>query len=52
MSVKNSNNTIGNQTREIPARIAVPQRNAPPCANEVTQHCEMRSSGLLPKDYW
>ena len=30
MSMKNSNNTIGNRTRDLPARSAVPQPTAPP----------------------
>ena len=28
--MKNSNNTVGNRTRDIPACSAVPQPNAPP----------------------
>jgi len=30
--MKNSNDTIGNRTRELPACSAVPQPTAPPCA--------------------
>jgi len=30
MSMKNSNDTIGNRTRELPAYSAVPQPTAPP----------------------
>jgi hypothetical protein len=30
MSVKNSNDTIGNRTRDLPACSAVPQPTAPP----------------------
>jgi hypothetical protein len=30
MSMKNSNDTIGNRTRELPACTAVPQPTAPP----------------------
>jgi len=30
--MKKSNDTIGNRTRELPARSAVPQPNAPPRA--------------------
>jgi hypothetical protein len=30
MSLKNSNDTIGNQTHHLPAGSAVPQPNAPP----------------------
>ena len=32
MSMKNSNDTIGNRTRDFPACSAVPQLTAPPCA--------------------
>jgi hypothetical protein len=32
MLMKNSNDTIGNQTRELPACSAVPQQTAPPRA--------------------
>ena len=32
MSVKNSNDTIGNQTRDVPVCSAVPQPTAPPRA--------------------
>jgi hypothetical protein len=32
MSMKKSKNTIGNQTRDLPACIAVPQPTAPPRA--------------------
>ena len=32
MSMKNSNNTIGNRTRDLPACSAVPQPTAPPRA--------------------
>jgi hypothetical protein len=30
MSMKNSNDTIGNQTRDLPTCSAVPQPNVPP----------------------
>ena len=30
MSIKNSNDTIGNRTLDLPACRAVPQRTAPP----------------------
>jgi hypothetical protein len=50
--VKNSNNITGNRTRELSLLIAVPQPNAALRPNEETQHCELRSSGLLRKDYW
>jgi len=32
MSIKNSNDTIGNQNRDLPASSAVPQPTAPPAA--------------------
>jgi len=32
MSMKNSNDTIGNRTRDLPACSTVPQPTAPPCA--------------------
>jgi hypothetical protein len=32
MSMKNSNDAIGNQTRDVPACSAVPQPTAPPLA--------------------
>ena len=32
MSMKNSNDTIGKRTRDLPAGSAVPQSNAPPAA--------------------
>jgi hypothetical protein len=32
MSIKNSNDTIGNRTRKLPTCSAVPQPTAPPCA--------------------
>jgi hypothetical protein len=32
MSMKNSNDTIGNRTRDLPASSAVPQPAAPPRA--------------------
>jgi hypothetical protein len=35
MSMKNSNNTIGNRTRDFPACSAVPQPTAPPRAPRV-----------------
>jgi hypothetical protein len=37
MSIKNSNDIIGNRTRDLPACIAVPQPTAPP----LTPACEL-----------
>jgi len=54
MSMKNSNDTIGNQTRDLPTYNAVPQPTAPPRApnwaymllkvRKVTNSMEMRQS--------
>jgi hypothetical protein len=38
MSMKNSNNTIGNRTRGLPVCSAVPQ---PPVPREYVQHLEL-----------
>jgi len=38
MSMKNSNYTIGNRTRDLPACNAVPQTTAPPRAPTVTEY--------------
>ena len=38
--IKNSNDTIGNRTRDLPARSAVPQQTAPPAA------CPYNQEGL------
>jgi hypothetical protein len=35
MSMKNSNGTIGNRTRDLPVCSAVPQQTAPPRARNV-----------------
>jgi hypothetical protein len=43
MSMKNSNDTIGNRTSDLPACSAVPQPNAPPRAPDVLT---MAGSGL------
>jgi hypothetical protein len=37
MSMKNSNDTIGNRTRDLPACSAVPQSTAPPRAPPVRE---------------
>jgi hypothetical protein len=50
MSMKNSNNTIGNQTRDLPTCSAVTQPTAPPSASRVWVGKVIRgikSSGLL-----
>ena len=56
MSMKNSNDTIGNWTRDSPACSAVPQPTAPPRLNEINFHfsrlcCLLRRGhGVLEKD--
>jgi hypothetical protein len=35
MSMKNSNDTIGNRTRDLPACSAVPQPTAPPRSKDI-----------------
>jgi hypothetical protein len=40
MSVKYSNNTLGNQTHDLPACSAVPQRTAPPLATDRNEYQE------------
>ena len=37
MSMKNSNDTIGNRTHDLPACSAVPQPTAPPRAPKINQ---------------
>jgi len=36
--MNNSNDTIGNRTRDLPACSAVPQPNAPPCVPPVSEN--------------
>jgi hypothetical protein len=38
MSMKNSNDTIGNRTRDLPAYSAVPQQTAPPRGTPTNAH--------------
>jgi len=50
MSIKNSNDTIGNRTRDLPACSAVPQPTAPPRAHTYTYththtHTHMHTDG-------
>ena len=40
LSMKNSNEIIGNRTRDLPACIAVPQPPAPPRALDIFYSCE------------
>jgi hypothetical protein len=44
MSMINSNDTIGNQTRDLPACSAVPQPTTPPRAQMMTDIFEVESS--------
>jgi hypothetical protein len=48
MSVKNSSDTIGNQTRDLPACSIVPQPTVPPCTPflSVEASLSVPSSGL------
>jgi hypothetical protein len=45
MSMKNSNNTIGNRTRDLPARSAMPQPTAPP-GDAPLSECACLSPGV------
>ena len=44
MSLKKSNGTNGNRTRDLPACSTVPQPTAPPSANLLVKCCEYRQS--------
>ena len=49
MSMKNSNDTIGNRTRDLPACSAVPQPTAPPRSPEIPQKkCEKKRGQSIP----
>jgi len=45
MSLKNSNDTIGNRTRDLPACTAVPQSIAPPRARSAGAECPKSTHG-------
>jgi len=47
MSMKNSNDTIGNRTRDLPTCSAVPQPTAPPRASSEAIDCIKFVSGLV-----
>ena len=53
MSMKKSNDTIGNRTRDLPACSALPQPTAPPSAptakhlGEIVQMCLMNKLGAI-----
>jgi hypothetical protein len=51
MSMKNSNDTIGNRTRELPACSAVLQPNGPPaaCSGFIILNLLISHTGLLAK---
>jgi hypothetical protein len=55
MSIKNSNDTIGNRTRDLATCSAVPQPTVPPRAPYVCVYpclwCPETRAGLIP-DYW
>ena len=52
MSMENSDDTIGNRTRDLPACSAVPQPTAPPGAPTIFQYkiiqCALRSHCGIP----
>ena len=48
MSLKNSNDTIGNRTSDLPACSAVPQPNSPPCKCSRTPFIRIIWDGKLP----
>ena len=50
MSMKNSNDTIGKETRDLPARIAVPQPTAPTRAAGMRQREKIKHLSLRYKD--
>jgi hypothetical protein len=51
MSMKNSNDTIGNRTRDLPAGRAVPQPTAPPRADGMLKETKIvRIFNLQRKD--
>jgi hypothetical protein len=49
MSMKNSNDTIGNRTRELPACSAVHQQTAPPRAPYKRELVKITSIGKIIK---
>ena len=52
MSVKNSNDTIGNRTRDLPGFSAVPQPTASSRAVMIGVRTNWRLSGSLFLDFW
>jgi hypothetical protein len=52
MSMKNSNYTIGNRTRDVPACSAVPQPNALPRAPERTVELTYISGGFTERHFF
>jgi hypothetical protein len=42
MSMKNSNDTIGNQTRDLPVCSTAPRTTAPPRGSSIIQVCETK----------
>ena len=50
MSMKNSNDTMGNRTRDLPDCSAVPQRNAPPPAPSISKIFKSKMVAVLDRD--
>jgi hypothetical protein len=44
MSTKNSNDTVGNQTRDVPACSALPQPTSPPLAPDIKLYSKQLKS--------
>jgi hypothetical protein len=51
MSMKNSNDTIGNRTRDLPACSAVPQPSAPSRAPVNHIYTDLKKMCLVPLSY-
>jgi hypothetical protein len=51
MSMKNSNNTIGNRDRNLPAGSVAPQPTAPPHAPVVIVTCKYFSKENEPENF-
>jgi len=53
MSMKNSNDTIGNRTRDLPTCSAVPQPTAPPRPKRVADEIKtVKSFPLNTLNFW
>ena len=51
VSMKNSNDTLGNRTHDLPACSAVPQLNVPPHAPNISGRCMKYEYGTLIEWY-